>query len=244
MTSQPDMPTSSTSDDPTRDVPQGSAPAGPREPSLGPACLVIAILTLAVLSAVCGIGSWLMFSDQYPYAVKGITQQLIPWVETSQLAEQDKRSIVRQLEDLIPILQARQIDTQQLSRLHFCLQDNPILLWGGVQSIVLQAPQAGLSDTELTALERITQRLMWLATDRQLGRRDLEFTLQNCSQVREDGANIEVKTDLTATQIRDFMTRAEQLIAKLQAPDEPYEKTPAEGFAILIDKALHPPVKD
>lgn len=244
MTSQPNLPANSKSDDPAKPAPPGSAPEAPREPSLGPACLVVAILTLAVLSAACGIGSWFMFSDQYPFAIKGITQQLIPWVETSQLDEADKRSIIRQLEDLIPILQAREIDRQQLSRLHFCLQDNPILLWGGVQSIVLQAPRAGLNDTELTALERITQRLMWLATDRQLGRRDLEFTLQNCAQVREDGASLEVKPDLTAEQIRDFMTRSEQLIAKLDAPNQPYEKTPAEGFAILIDKALNPPAED
>lgn len=244
MSPQPELPSSSQSDDPAKPGAQGSAPEGPREPSLGPACLVVAILTLAVLSAVCGIGSWFMFSDQYPFAIKGITQQLIPWVATSQLHEADKRSITRQLKDLVPILEARQIDHQQLSRLHFCLQDNPILLWGGVQSIVQQAREAGLNETELTALERITQRLMWLATDRQLGRRDLEFTLQNCSQVREDGASIEVKPDLSAEQIRDFMTRSEQLIAKLDAPNEPYEKTPAEGFAILIDKALHPPAED
>lgn len=239
MTSPPDLPASSTPDDRSKHEADGT-----REPSLGPACLVLVILALAVSAAVCGIGSWLVFSDQYPFAVKGITQQLIPWVETSQLAEADKRSIIQQLEDLVPMLQAREIDRQQLSRLHFCLQDNPILLWGGVQSIVLQAPGAGLSETELSALERITQRLMWLATDRQLGRRDLEFILQNSAQVREDGASLEVKSDLTAEQIRDFMTRAEQLIAKLDAPNEAYDKTPAEGFAILIDKALHPPAEE
>ncbi len=209
------------------------------EPSLGPACLVVSILFLAAFAAVCGIGSWFVFSDQYPYAAKGITKQLIPWVQTSQLAESDKRSITSQLNDLLPLLEEREIDRRQLLRLHNCLQDNPVLLWGGVQSILLQAQASQLSDTERTALERISQRLLWLATDRKLGRSNLEFTLQNCSEVREDGASIEVKRDLTAEQMRDFMTRAEQLVQRFEVPNEPYEKTPSEAFAILIDKALH-----
>ncbi len=215
------------------------APPDAKEPSLGPACLVVSILLLASFCAVCGIGSWFMFSDQYPYAEKGITQQLIPWVETSQLAEEDKRSIVRQLTALLPTLQSREIDRHQLTRLHFCLQDNPVLLWGGVQSILQQAKNSDLGETEKEAVERVSQRLLRMAANRQLSRRDLEFTLQNASRVREDGASIEVKHDLTAAQIREYMTRAEQLLAKFDVPNEPYEKTPAEAFAILIDKALH-----
>lgn len=214
-----------------------------KEPSLGPACLVVSILLLASFCAVCGIGSWFMFSDQYPLAEKGITQQLIPWVETSQLAEEDKRSIVQQLTALLPKLQNREIDRQQLTRLHFCLQDNPVLLWGGVQSILAQARESDLSDTEKQAVERISQRLLWLATNRQLSRRDLEFTLQNASRVREDGASIEVNSDLTADQIRQYMTRAERLLARYEVPNEPYDKTPAEAFAILVDKALNPPAE-
>ena len=211
---------------------------------MGPACLVVSILLLAAFCAVCGIGSWFMFSDQYPLAERGISQQLIPWVESSQLAEEDKRSIVRQLNALLPALQARELDRQQLTRLHFCLQDNPVLLWGGVQSIVLQAAEADLSETEKQAVQRISQRLLRMATDRQLSRRDLEFTLQNVSRVREDGASIVVNNDLTAEQIRDFMKRSEQLLAKYNVPNEPYDKTPAEAFAILIDKALHPPSEE
>jgi hypothetical protein len=214
-----------------------------REPSLGPACLVIVILALAVFSIVCGFGSWFMFSDQYPLAVKGITQQLIPWVESSQLAPDDKQSIVAKLDSLLPLLRERQIDSHQLTRLHYCLQDNPVLLWGGIQSILAQAPSAGMSKTELDSLQRINDRLLFMATERQLGRADLEFTLQNCSRVREDGANIEVRDDLTADEIRTFMTRSEQLLENNKVPNQPYDKSPAEAFDILVDKALNPVLK-
>jgi hypothetical protein len=225
--------------DSSKDLPPDS-PGSAGEPSLGPACLVVSILALAAFCGICGIGSWFMFSDQYPFAEKGIQQQLIPWVETSQLAEADKRSIIRQLGELIPLLQNREIDRQQLTRLHYCLQDNPVLLWGAVQSILAQAPEAGLGPTEQQALERITQRLLRMATDRQLGRSDLEFTMQHLSRVREDQASVEVPQGLTAEQIREFMVRSERLLTENNVPNEPYNLTPAEAFAELIDKALHP----
>ncbi len=212
----------------------------PKEQSLGPACLVVSILGLAAFCAVCGIGSWFVFSDQYPYAEKGITKQLIPWVETSQLAESDKSSIIAQLNALVPKLQTREITKQQLTRLHYCLQDNPVLLWGGLQSILLQASKLELSATEQDAVKRIYERLLRMATDRMLSRRDLEYTIQHCSRVRSDGASIEVNNDLTVAQVREFMTRAEQLLVQNEVPNEAYDKTPAEAFAILIDKALNP----
>ncbi len=209
-----------------------------KEPSLGPACLVVAILSLAVFCSVCAFGSWIAFSDQYPLAEKGITQQLIPWVESSQLASADKKSIVAQLRALIPKLQEREIDKRQLSRLHNCLQDNPVLLWGGVQSIVAQAPAAGLTETEQIALQRVSQRLLRMATDRKLSRNDIEFTLQNCSRVRDDQAGIEVVSPLSAEQIRGFMQRGEQLVTEHNVPNIAYDKTPAEAFSMLIDAAL------
>jgi hypothetical protein len=215
-----------------------NAPPPPGEPSLGPACLVISILSLAVFSSVCAFGSWIVFSDQYPLAEKAITKQLIPWVETSQLAKSDKQSILNQLHELAPVVAERQISKAQLLRLRNCLQDNPVLLWGGVQSILAQAPTTDLSATELATLTRIERRLMRMAAERKLSRRDLEFTLQEFSDVRADGLSIEVKSDLNAEQIRMFMKRAESLLDSNQISNEDFDKSPAETFEILVENAL------
>lgn len=209
-----------------------------KEPSLGPACLVIVILGLALFCAFCGFGSWMMFNDQFPYAEKGIEQQLIPWVEQSQLATVDKESIVGQLQDLLPVLRERSITKEQLLRLRNCLQDNPILMWGGVQSILAQAETSDLTETERLTLERLSQRLMLLATERGLGRNDLEFTLQPCAVVRQDQLGLEVTSELTGDQIREFMKRAEQLVNQNEVPNMAFEKTPREAFKILIDASL------
>lgn len=215
-----------------------SVPPPPGEPSLGPACLVVSILSLAVFSSVCAFGSWIVFNDQYPMAEKAITKQLIPWVETSQLAKEDKQSILNQLQELAPVVAERQISKKQLLRLRNCLQDNPLLLWGGVQSILAQASTTDLSATELETLARLERRLMRMAADRKLSRRDLEFTLQELSVVRADGLSIEVKADLNAEQIRMFMKRAESLLESNQVPNEDFDKSPAETFELLVENAL------
>ncbi len=212
-----------------------------QEPSLGPACLVISILSLAVFSSLCAFGSWIVFSDQYPMAEKAITKQLIPWVESSQLALEDKQSILQQLRDLTPRVANREISKTQLLRLRNCLQDNPILLWGNVQSIRAQAAAAGLSDVELLTLQRLDERLLRMASERKLSRRDLEFTMQEFSVVRQDGLSVEVKSNLTDEQIRLFMKRAENLANTNDAPNMAFDKTPAETFAMLVRDALAAP---
>lgn len=182
-----------------------------------------------------------MFSDQYPFAEKGISQQLIPWVQSSQLSPGDKASIAGQLNQLLPLIRERRIDKRQLLRLRNCLQDNPVLLWGGVQSIVAQSKDVGLSETEIEAVQRISERLMRMATDRVLSRNDLEFTIQKCAVVLPDQLGLEVQQDLTADQIRQFMQRGEQLTNENNVPNEPYSKSPGEAFAMLIKAALDDP---
>ena len=212
-----------------------------KEPSLGPACLVITILGLALICIVCGFGSWFMFRDQYPLAKKGITVQLIPWIETSQLSDEDKASITAQLEALIPKIEPDQMDTQQLTRLHNCLQDNPVFLWGGIELIQAEAANAGLTPTEQEALDRICDRLLRATAERKLGRTNLEFTIQNCSEVRPQAQSLDVVTPLTAEQIREFMERSEQILDGMEIPNEPYEKSASQVFQMMVNDALNPP---
>jgi hypothetical protein len=220
---------------------QGKPEKAQGEPSLGPACLVVTILSLAAFTAICGIASWFVFANQPELAKKAIEKTLVPWVEKSQLSPADKESIVNQLEGLVVRLENDEFSKQELTRLRNCLQDNPVLLWGEIQSIEYQAAGAGLTDTEVETLRRVNQRLLRMATERTLGRNDIEFTIQQLSEVSEQGDSLEVRSDLTAEQIRQYMQRAENLFVRSKVPNEPFEKTPAQAFEILIKAALNVP---
>lgn len=219
---------------------QPDTPSTAGEPSLGPACVTISILALGTFAILCAFGSWIMFSNQSEMAVNAIEIQLIPWVESSQLSLDDRQSIILQLKKLVGQLKADTFDNQQLRRLHSCLQDNPVLLWGGIQSMEQQASEAGLTETEVESLHRLNQRLLRSAAERKLGRRDLEFTLQEVAEVRSDRSHLLVRDGLNADQIRSYMTRADSLVSQYNIAHEPFEKTPAEAFELLVQAALAP----
>lgn len=209
-----------------------------REPSLGPACLVVVILLLAVACIVCAFGSWFLFSDPSAMADKGITQQLLPWVEQSNLPAADKRSILNQLNEVVSLVRSRQLNSRQLNRLKNCLEDNPVLLWGSVNEVQMQATAAGLSEVEVEAAKRTAQRLLRMTRDRQLSRNDLEFILEKCVEQRGGGLGLAVRSPLTAQQIREFSTRGQQLADAAKVSLDAFEQSPAEVFESMLKAAM------
>lgn len=208
-----------------------------KEPSLGPACLVVTILCLAAGAAICGFGSWFVFNNQHKVAAESIKKQLIPWVEHSQLSPDDKNSIVNQLDGLVAQLETESFDKQQLSRLHSCMTDNPVFFWGEIQALERRA-QSELSDTESEAIRRLNQRLLLAVADRKIGRVDLEYVMQ---PVVKPENLLEVIANPNKQQIQIYMQRADALLTRQQIPNEPYEKTPAEVLTILVRAALDLP---
>jgi hypothetical protein len=208
------------------------------EPSMGPACLVIVVLVLAVFFAFCAFGSFFFFSDQPALAERGINEQLIPWVESSNLSPADKRAILADLSDAVERVKSRELTSRQLSRLKNALEDNPVLLWGTVEAVMAQADEAGVPEVEIEAGKRVTQRLLRAAGERKLGRNDLVYMLEGCTHSRADGQGLEVNSPLTANQIRDFLGRAERFADGVKVANEPYEKSVPEVFRGLIEEAL------
>ncbi len=208
------------------------------EPSMGPACLVIVVLALAMFFAVCAFGSFFFFSDQPALALRGINDYLVPWVESSNLSPGDKEAILQNLREVSNTVAERELTNRQLTRLRSVLEDNPVLLWGTVEAVMAQAESVGLTAVEIEAGKRVVQRLLHSAAQRKLSRNDLVFTLEVCSHTRKDGQGLEVNSPLTAKEIRDFLGRAERLVNGRDVPNEPFEKTVPQVFRGLIDEAL------
>lgn len=208
------------------------------EPSMGPACLVISMLLLAALMAFCAISSFVMFSDSPALAEKAINQTLIPWVESSNLAPGDKREVISDLQDTVDKVKTRKLTSRQMARLKSVLEDNPVLLWGNVEGVLARGKEAGLSDLEIESAERIKQRLLRAAAMRKLGRNDLVYTLESCTHARPDNEGLEVNDQLTAENIRLFLSRAEKFVNGMDVPNEPFAKSVPVVFRELIDEAL------
>lgn len=227
----------------TADAGRSSGVVGPDgeklpEPSMAPALLVICILLLAAGCAFCAFAAFFSFSDQPALAEKGITRQLIPWVEQSNLKPDDKRQILDSLHDCVEQVRSRTLTSKQLSRLKNALEDNPVLLWGTVEEVLAQLDTSTLTDVEKEAAHRVVQRLLRSAAERKLSRNDLEYTLAECVRGRADGMGIETVNPLSPEQFREFIKRAEKMAESGKIPNEPYEKSIPEVFRGLIEQAL------
>lgn len=196
------------------------------------------MLGLALFIAICSFGSFFFFRDQPALAERGITEQLIPWVESSNLSPADKQAILAELQEVVEKVRSRELSSRQLSRLKNALEDNPVLLWGTVEGVLAQADEAGMSEVEIEAGQRVADRLLRAAAERKLGRNDLVYFLEGSTRTRADGQGLEVNTPLSAPQIQEFFNRAERFLDGVKVSKEPYGKSVPEVFRGLIDEAL------
>ncbi len=159
-------------------------------------------------------------------------------MESSNLSPGDKREIVSDLQETVDKVKTRKLSSLQMARLKSVLEDNPVLLWGNVEGVLARAKEAGLSDLELESSQRITQRLLRAAAMRKLGRNEIVYMLESCTHTRPDGQGLEVNDQLTAENIRLFLSRAEKFVNGMDVPNEAFEKSVPATFRGLIDEAL------
>ncbi len=125
-----------------------------------------------------------------------------------------------------------------MARLKSVLEDNPVLLWGNVEGGYgsrqrRRAFGAGVgvgtaNDTAFAQRSRIAEAR---------SKRPRLYT-RELHAFCPDGEGLEVNDQLTAENIRQFLSRAEKFVNGMQVPNEAFEKSVPEVFRGLIDEAL------
>lgn len=213
-----------------------------KEVPLAPACLVVVIIFSVIMSVVCAGLSWYLNQNQSENAARALREQLIPWVQQSALEPTDKEAISAELNQLAVQMDSKDLNEGELRRLRFCLTDNPVLLWGFVQAAVGKIESSSeLTDIEKEQARLTADRLLRLVAERKLTRSALEFSLQTVTLARSDGSGLVVKDNPTTDDLRTFVKRGAQQADGLQSSKEPYEKSPAQVFHMMIESALEDP---
>jgi len=89
--------TNDTTENNTND-PSDSAESG--DVSLGPACMVVSMFGLAFLCIVVAFMSFMLIGKQGSRAAYAVREQLIPWVDQSDLSNSDQTMIIDELQGL------------------------------------------------------------------------------------------------------------------------------------------------
>ncbi|MFN5771338.1 MAG: hypothetical protein ACK44Z_18500, partial [Pirellulaceae bacterium] len=68
--------------------------------TLGPACAVLFLMGALALAVSLVIASWMLMGNQPAMAARAIEEQMIPWVNQSVLAPEDRSEILEELRQL------------------------------------------------------------------------------------------------------------------------------------------------
>lgn len=215
------------------------------EPSLAPACGFFFVLFCVVLSVGLIAASYWLGSMQPQLASRALKGQLIPWIKESSLAKVDKDSILERLDEIVTDLDANRLNPEQLRRLSFRLNSNPIFQWGAIEGLQAQSrASTDLSETEKDSIDAACDRLMRSVLDGKIAIEQISFVVQRVATTERISQRLNVRDENTANDLREFWRRAESVCDKLEISKDPLNKSPSQVFRIIMDDALNPPPKD
>lgn len=231
-----------TNSNPTPSSPpaSGGAPSGPqKDVPLGPACLVVFIFLLVGLSLIVAYMSFMLTGKQGVRAAYAVREQLIPWVDQSSLSNPDQSIIIERLMEMASQMERDELTSRQLTRLGLRLTDSTILQWGVVEEInrVAQASK-GLSEQEKIDFANTCDRWLRAAGEGKLSMTEMEFAFQSAAKKEPRSGRLLLKEPLSDEELREFNRRVLAICDKYKISTEPYEKSVAQVFQLMVDDGL------
>jgi hypothetical protein len=211
----------------------------PKDVPLGPACFVVFIFGLVILCVAVAIMSFLLTGKQGGRAAYAVREQLIPWVDQSELSQTDQVAIIEDLTALASQMEQDKLTSRQLTRLGVRLSDSPILQWGVVEEINRRAQASkGLTEQEKTDFERVCDRWLRAAGEGKLSMNEMEFTLQTTARKDGRSGRLTLKDEVDDDQLREVYRRILAICEKYKIALEPYEKSVSQVFKLMIEDGL------
>jgi predicted DNA-binding protein len=210
-----------------------------KDVSLGPACLVFAVIGAVALSLTMIGMAAMLSSNQGRRAAYSVREMIIPWVEQSSLTVTDRNNIVERLTDLASDMEREELTSRQLSRLVLRMSDSPVLQWGVVEQLAALARKSeGFPADEKTGFIAACDRALRSAAEGRLSIQDMEFAVQNVAVKDQRSSRLSVRDDVDDDRLREFQRRISTISDKLSIPKEPFEKSVSQVFLQIIEDAL------
>jgi hypothetical protein len=211
----------------------------PKDVPLGPACFVVFIFTLVLLCVVVAVMSLMLTGKQGGRAAYALREQLIPWVDQSQLSQTDQVEIIQELTSLASRMEQDELTSRQLTRLGVRLSDSPILQWGVVEEINRRAQASkGLTDQEKEDFAQVCDRWLRAAGEGKLSMTEMDFALQSTTNKDRRSARLTLRDDVDDGQLREVYRRILAICEKYKVSADPYDKSVSQVFKLMIEDGL------
>ena len=218
----------------------GADAAEPENVSLGPAC-GIAVLVIAIgVSVAFTLAAYLLRGMQPQHAISSIEQQLIPWIEQSQLTDSDKDRIVGRLNELLVQIERGEVSSRQLQRLYHKLSENPVLQWAPFEQAIAAAEgNSDFTDAEREHLRSLSDRLLEAAGRGRISINELEFVLQPMTLRNSKSGRLTLKESVTHNEVMASVQRGEELLKSRNLQNiETKDSSVGQVFERMVDEAM------
>ncbi len=227
---------------------------GPKKSNVGKyiavGCLGVVFIVLIALV----IGGVFVANNWKTWAADTTTTIAAEVIKDSQLSGEDKRALIGRVEMIGEEFKNETISWEEMQTVFEALVESPILTVAVVNELHSDYFEISeLSDEEKARAERINDRLTRGLYEERIQLNELQPVLAPIS--KEGSGNIEVTTsedgtttglnlnlkppnEVTADELRAFMTNAESLLEQKAIPDEPFDIDIIEEFDKAIEAAI------
>lgn len=210
-----------------------------KDVSLGPACLVVFVVGLMLICIAVAYMSFMLTGNQGPRAARAVREQLIPWVDQSDLSKTDQAAIIDELNDLASKMERGELTSRQLSRLGIRLTDSTILQWGVVEDVLRYLKQTkGFTESEKEDIQKTCDRWLRCASEGKLSMTEMEFAFQGLGLKEPRSGRLSLRKDVTDDQIREFHRRVLGVCEKYNTSTEPFSKSVSQVFHMMMEDGL------
>ncbi len=202
----------------------GSSRDDRREPQ-GPGCLpaIMAgtLLLGIVLFVTFGFSAWLIFQKRGDLAVRTLRATVIPELEQSRLAPDDKQAVIQELSGLADDIEQGAYENWQAGGIMQRLITSPLMRWADLLSVQRWAA-ANLPDEQAQQAElQISRFFRAVELDRVVAR-DMQDVLASVSASPNSQGFVQLKSELQAEDVLEVVQRAKLVADRAEVPEQTF----------------------
>jgi hypothetical protein len=203
-----------------------------------PALVAMAMLLIGMMILGCvGITIYL-FQNRGVLAARTLRGELVPAMEQSQLQPEDKKEVLRLLNEVIQKIESQQMDNDQVSGLMQRLLRLGPLEWSDCQAVQALIQQRSWPEQEKAdAIQSISRALRALESDKAMGQ-DLEQMLASVQVPADNPYGRKLNLNPSDEALRDVATRAKSIGDAHQIPMKTFEIRFADMTRRAIENAI------
>jgi|GEM_PF-1022279 len=193
----------------------------PQGPGCLPAVLAATLLLGMVLFITFGFSAWLIFQKRGELAVRTLRATVIPELEQSRLAPEDKQAVVAELSTLADDIDQGMYENWQAGGIMQRLITSPLMRWADLLTVQRWAV-ANLPAEQAEDAERQFSRFFRAVELDRVVARDIHDVLAPVSSKQDANGFVQLRSDLQAEDVLEAAQRAKLVADRAEVPEQTF----------------------